>query len=109
MASPEIQKASVGIPLRIKFIDEDGDAINLAGASTKRIYLEKPDGTDLTKTGSFTTTPAGDGSDGYLDYVFQSGDLDTTGQWRAQGYVVKGAATHITKRGSFVVKGNIFS
>lgn len=62
---------------------EDGTVVDVSGAVTKTIKFEKPDGTTLSKAGSFVT----DGTDGLLEYKTVDGDLSIGGKWRLQGYV----------------------
>jgi len=62
---------------------EDDTAVDISAAVTKTIKFEKPDGTTMLKVGSFVT----DGTDGLLEYKSIDNDLDTSGNWRIQGYV----------------------
>ena len=48
------------------------------------MLFKKPDGTTLTKAGTFVT----DGLDGQLKYVSVNGDLDQFGAWQLQAYIV---------------------
>jgi hypothetical protein len=82
MSENEIHVGDVGTILRV-IVEDDGAVINVSGTDSRTIYLKKPDGTKLTKTAVFTT----DGSDGKIQYVTISGDLDTEGWWKIQGLV----------------------
>ena len=84
MASGEIHKHDIGTVLKFTVKDENGDAVNLASASTKNVMLKKPNGKVLTKSSSFYT----DGTDGILTYTIVDGDLDLNGTWENQVYVV---------------------
>ena len=81
---------------------ENGSAIDISGVTTKQIKLRAPDGRLLTKTAAFTTT----GVDGKMRYTLQSGDLDTPGRWRWQGYLagLGGWTGHTTEGQPFEVK-----
>lgn len=58
--------------------------MDISGATTKQIILEKPNNAILTVSGSFVT----DGKDGLLYYSTVSGDLDQDGVYNAQAYLV---------------------
>lgn len=79
----KIFKGDIGTVFRGTF-KEDGTAFSIAGATTKDIIFEKPDGTSVTKAGSFFT----DGSDGILQYTSIADDLNQGGKWRLQGYII---------------------
>lgn len=64
-----------------------GSALDVSTATAKTLKIERPDGTVLSKTASFTT----DGTDGQLEYSTISGDLDQPGEWRGQFYLEFGA------------------
>lgn len=76
----------VGTAFRGTF-KENGVVVNISAATTKNMIFEKPDGTIVTKSAVFLT----DGSDGILQYVSISGDLNIGGNWRLQGYVDLGS------------------
>jgi hypothetical protein len=77
----------VGTALRCTVKDEDDATVNVSTATVKRIKLEDPDGTVVTKTASFYT----DGSDGKIQYVTTATDLHTAGEWKLYGYVEVGS------------------
>ena len=79
----DVHVGDIGTIIRLTIVDEDGDAVDVSGATTKQIVIGKPDGTVLTKAASFTD----DGADGQIEYATVEGDLDIPGQWRAQGAV----------------------
>jgi len=54
--------------------------VNVSSATSKAIIFKKPDGTTLTKTGSFYTN----GGDGIISYTGVSGDFDSAGVWQTQ-------------------------
>jgi len=76
---------------------------DISAATTKQIIFERPDGTTLTKTAVFTT----DGSDGNIQYVSVDGDLNVTGTWHLQAYVVTPAGSWKTSVGHFRVYENL--
>ena len=70
MSQNEIHKNDIGTRLEITVMD-GSSAVDISGATTKQIKLEKPGGSTVAKDGTFTT----DGSDGKIYYVTQEGDL----------------------------------
>lgn len=110
MSVPDIHKNQVGCSLVVAFKDETGTVIDISAATTMEIYLVKPGGTVLTKTGEFET----DGTDGLLRYVTtKTGspavyDLDTVGDWEIQGFAVIGTEEMPTKVNTFYVARNLF-
>ena len=92
MAQGKVHVGDIGTTFRVQFRDEDGDVIDVSSASTMEIRLEKPNnGTVTTKTGVHTT----DGTDGQIEYVSVSGDIDVgeDGLWSYMGKAVVGTAT----------------
>jgi len=67
-------------------------AVDVSGATTKQIIFRKPGKTLDTQTAAFTT----DGTNGQIEYVSQSGDIDAAGQWSMQGKVILAAGTFFT-------------
>lgn len=86
MAKNEIRKSDIGVAFRLTIKDQDGTAVDISGATTKSIYFTKPDKTVDTQTATFPS--GGSGTNGEMEYATISGDLDTTGTWKWQGYVV---------------------
>ncbi len=82
----EIHEGDIGTTLKV--VMRNGAAIvDISGATTKNIKLKKPGGTVVTKAGVFTT----DGTDGLLQYVTLSGDLDESSltiQWEIQAHII---------------------
>lgn len=85
------QLNDIGTRLRCLFVepdnsDADGEAtlpFDISNAATKVITLEKPDGSLISRAGTFET----DGTDGVLLYSTVSGDINQDGHWYAQGVV----------------------
>ena len=63
--------------------DVTGLFVDISSATTKTIKLQKTDGTVVEKTAVFTT----DGTDGYIQYITVTGDIDQAGGWKIQGFV----------------------
>ena len=72
-------------------------------ATTKQFTFKRPDGTTFTKTAVFTT----DGTDGDIQYLSVDGDLNVSGTWHLQAYVVTSAGNWKTDVGHFRVYENL--
>ncbi len=92
-----------GTELVVAVTDQDGEAVDISGASALTIYLTKPDGTVLPKTATLDT----DGEDGLMVYVTIAGDLSVKGTWKIQGYVTgAGGWSGSTREAAFEVFGS---
>jgi len=83
MSANEIHQNDIGTQFKCT-IKDDTTAVDVSSATTLQIIFTKPNGSQLTKDASFYT----DGTDGIIYYNSVSGDLDTVGTWKLQGYVV---------------------
>jgi hypothetical protein len=102
MAAEEIHFNDIGTVLTITV--KDGDSIvNISAATTYDIILGKPDGTSVTKTGTWTTN----GSDGKTEYTTVDGDLDQVGWWKIQAFIIDSGGTWKSDIGNFEVHRNI--
>lgn len=104
MISTFIHKGDVGTIFRLIVRDENDLIIDLDSAAIKYIYFQKPTGVKVQKPASFLT----DGSDGILQYITQSGDIDMPGLWFVQGYVETSLGKFFTERVRFTVYDNIY-
>ncbi len=89
MASGEIHVNDIGTVFRVEIKNASGAVVNISGATSKNIYFQKPDGTVVTETGSFTT----DGTDGLIQYTTLVTDLDQGGLWSYQAKVELASGT----------------
>lgn len=78
----EIHVDDIGTSLQLLVKDENGAIVDISTA-TLQVWIRKPDLSVLTKTGTLVN----DGTDGLMQYVTVSGDLDTAGKWAIQGFV----------------------
>ena len=103
----ELHVGDIGTIVRATISDTGSDGtksvLNVSGALTKELIFRKPDGSKLTKTAIYTTN----GTDGKIQYVTQSGDLDTAGSWNLQAYIVTPSGTWYSSIGSFKVYENL--
>ena len=79
----QIHVGDIGTSFKLTINDEDGVALDVSTATTRRILFTKPDATVLTKTASLVNS----GTDGMIKYVSQSGDLSIAGLWQIQAYI----------------------
>jgi hypothetical protein len=95
----------VGIPLRATIIDPATCApLDISSATTLEFWTRKPDATVATWTASFVT----DGTDGRIEYITQSGDLDTAGTWILEARIAGGGQDFRTiTQPQFRVRGAI--
>lgn len=98
----DIHVGDIGTVFKIKIVDDDGIAINIASATTLQIIFLKPNNQRLVKTATLST----DGTDGFIQYSTIADDLDRPGVWRIQGRVVQATFTNSSARSSFHVKPN---
>ena len=72
----------------ITVTDEDGDIVDVSGATTKEIVFQRRGGSEITKEATFVT----DGTDGQLRYTVESGEEETVdrvaGSWSRWAHVV---------------------
>jgi hypothetical protein len=101
MAS-EIHEGDIGTTLLITVTD-DGSIVDISSASSLSIYIRKPSGTILTRTGVLET----DGTDGKMYYITVAGDLDVAGSYKIQGKVVLPAGSYYTSTATFKVHCNL--
>lgn len=64
-------------------VKDSGLAVDISGATVKKIIFRKPSGEKIAKDAVFVT----DGKDGKLRYVVAAGDLDAAGSWALQIYL----------------------
>lgn len=88
-----------GSIFRVTVKKQDNTVWDISAATTIQIKFEKPSGSTAIKTASYTT----DGTDGKMEYVSVSGDLDEVGEWQVQGRVVSGSQDLRTTIGKFQV------
>ncbi len=82
---------------------ENDVAVDISSATMKTIKFQKPDNSVVSKTADFTT----DGSDGKIDYVSITNDIDVRGEWKIQGYIEMPSGKFHTSMGSFGVSANL--
>jgi len=99
----DIHEDDIGTTLTLTITD-CGTTLDISTASSLSIFIRKPDGTLLTRTGVFTT----DGTDGKIYYVTVAGDTDVAGTYKIQGKVTfPSTASYYTNSATFHVERNL--
>ena len=98
-----MQVDDIGTILELTIKDGTAFVLDLSTASTKEIIIKSPAGVASTHTASFTT----DGTDGKIQYVTTSGDVDEAGRWQIQGRIVMGGGDWKTSVSNFQVAENL--
>jgi hypothetical protein len=106
MADEFIHVDDVGTSFVVTLI-EDGEALDVHEATTKRIIFKKPDGTLLTKEAEFASSGDEAGTDGQIECVSASGDLDQAGVWSLQAYIAFGSSRWHSDTTQFRVMENL--
>jgi hypothetical protein len=101
MAS-EIHEGDIGTKLLVTVVD-DGVVVDIGPATTLEMFIKKPNGTILSRTGVLET----DGSDGQMYYITVSGDIDAAGTYKLQGRVVLPGGSYYTSTATFKVHCNL--
>lgn len=101
MAS-EIHENDVGTKLLVTITD-DGQVVDISSALALSIFIKKPDGTILSRSGTLET----DGTDGKMYYITIAGDLDVAGNYKLQGQVVLLTGSYYTNTVQFKVHCNL--
>lgn len=100
----EIHVFDIGTSFELT-VYEDETVVNISSATTLEVLFQKPDGTVDTKTGVFLT----DGTDGTVQYVTVSNDLNQTGTWKVQARVEFPTGTWSSDIQKFKVYANLDS
>lgn len=105
----DLFKNALGTKLRWTVKDRL-EILDVSLASTKQVKIVKPDLTQLTKTLVFSTdaNDVGDGSDGRVEYVIESGVINLVGIYKWQLYLVLTPWTDHSEKGEFLVGDILF-
>lgn len=99
----EIHKGSIGVAFRATILDQNDAVVDISAATVKEMIFKKPNGEVVTQDALFVT----DGTDGRMQYVSASGDLDVVGLWRHQAHIIQSGTEFWTDYGSFKVHRNL--
>ena len=103
MSTNQIRKDDIGTIFRGTICDQDGDVVDVSGATTKQLHILRLDATSLEEDASFYT----DGTDGILQYTTVDGDINICGVYKLQWYVVLPAGSWKTNIVTFKVHDNL--
>ncbi len=84
-------------------VHEDGEILDLTGATDLKVRLKKPSGQVIEKTAALAT----DGSDGIIRYTSAEGDLDLAGKWTGEAVYTLGIYTGATAAKTFRVEATL--
>lgn len=99
-----IHLGDVGTIFRVRIIDDvTGSPIDISSSVVRKIKFKKSNGVILEKAADFTTN----GSDGYMEYATVNGDLNVSGSWTLQGFVLSSTYENSSEISTFEVKANI--
>lgn len=103
----QAQVNDIGTAFRVTVYDttSTGGSVvaDISDAITLKMIFRRPDGTSFEKTASFTS----DGSDGQIQYITVDSDLNQSGSWSLQAYIVTPAGSWHTNTACFKVYDNI--
>ena len=103
IAEPHVGDIGVAIIYEVKRGSSDVTEDQMGSATGLILKFTPPSGTTVNKTATLYT----DGSDGKIQYVTQSGDLDEDGTWEVQPYFTLGSFTGHASRRKFEVRPNL--
>tara|TARA_Y100000114_G_C11739392_1_gene318055 strand:+ start:188 stop:493 length:306 start_codon:yes stop_codon:yes gene_type:complete len=101
MAS-QIQQGDIGTKLLVTVTDA-GTVVDISSAIALEIFLKKPDGTILSRSGTLDS----DGTDGKMFYIIVAGDVDVAGHYKLQGKVTLSSGSFFTSTTTFKVHCNL--
>jgi hypothetical protein len=90
VSAGEIHKGDIGTVFKATVLDSAGAVVNISAATLLQFTFYRADKTKLIVTPVFTTN----GTDGLIQYTSVSGDINSAGQWKLQGYVETDANHH---------------
>jgi hypothetical protein len=99
----EIHVGDVGTALRATIRNQSDEIVDVSAATTLELHFVKPDRTRVTQTATLYS----DGTDGIIEYITETDDLDQAGFWNIQGYVVISGAPKKSNVDEFRVFPNV--
>lgn len=102
MAKEEIHEEDIGTVFEVT-VKENDSIVDISTATTKEFHFKKPSGEILTKPVDFVTN----GTDGKLKYTSIANDLDESGEWSLQVYLVLSSGTWSSDIVNFMVYKNV--
>lgn len=100
---PQLRVGDIGKTIRVHVRNGTTADEDLSSATTLTMKFRKPSGSVVTRDAVLTNT----GVDGRAEYVTIAGDLDESGSWNGQLYVVTPSLTYHTTVFAFQVGSNL--
>jgi hypothetical protein len=97
------QLGDAGVVLAVQLVDALGVPFDISAGTNLVIKIGMPDGS----TKDFPSTFLTNGSDGFLSYATQLGDLNQLGQYTVQGKLTLLGGPKSSFVGTFTVLGNV--
>lgn len=97
------QNSCPNVVLQATIVDQDGNAVDLSGASAVDFFLLAPDGVPQPVAASFVSN----GMDGLIQYVTTEDDLTERGLWQIQAQITFGTQVIRSRWAAFNVDANI--
>jgi len=101
--SAEIHVGDAGTRFLVQVTDQDGNITDISSATSLVLTFQKPNGTEVSKTGTLFS----DGTDGKLYYITDSTFLDIPGLWKIQAHIIYSSNSWYSNIGNFAVKPNL--
>jgi len=90
--------------IRATIKDQDGNVVDISGATDMNFVVLKPDRTTRMDVDATFTT---DGTDGKMQYQFDTGELNQEGDFEYQGFVILPSGPFHSDIYSFKVHRNL--
>ncbi len=87
MSWSNIHKDDFGWVGKLRIV-QDGVVVDISSYTTRGFIFTPPDGVEVSKTATFTTT----GVDGYLQYTAEAAFFATVGTWKVRALLQKTGA-----------------
>ena len=103
-----IRKNDVGTVFRWTVFEDA--AVDVSGATVRQVKFMRPDATQLTKTLAYSTKSGdtGNGTDGRVEYVGVSGDINQKGTYKWSLHLVWPTWNGDSWYGTFTVEDQLF-
>ena len=102
MAKNELHRSDIGTVFILNYLDGN-NIVDVSTATTQEIHFRKPNESTIIRTTVFVT----DGTEGKTKYTTITDDLDQSGKWELQGYIVMSGGAWKTDTIEFLVHDNI--
>jgi hypothetical protein len=102
-AADGVHVGDVGTRIVITLMRANGSPLGVSSATALSLTFKKPGGGRL----AVTATKVTDGTNGQIEYVTKSGDVDEAGQWTVQAVIEFSAGLWHSDLGRFPVYGNL--